>query len=293
MTPARTNGFTLIEMVAVVTIVALVATLAVSRISGVMRTARIQAATRDLTQLRDAFLQPENSYLADLRGIPGFSVGYLRTANLFTATNLYVRLPDDATGRNLRDWSPAWRSAPPGEFCAWHAARHRGWHGPYLKAGLMDFPTSSATRFAGDASFAVRGFFPELTGLRLPDDFKNGLHGCSIYGFPGEPALPDPWGNPYVLQIPPPQAFPGSNTNIADEVRFRYARFVSAGPDGTLSTPCFHPNTTNLWHTSWNARTRRLARQAGLIDGTDRTARGDDLVLFLNRNDTDEPDWDR
>ncbi len=72
--------------------------------------------------------------------------------------------------------------------------------------------------------------------------------------------------------------------------RFGYARVVSAGPDGVLSTPCFQVNHTNEFTTSWNARTRRLARQAGLIDGDDRSARGDDLVLFLSRNDTDEGD---
>jgi hypothetical protein len=31
-----------------------------------------------------------------------------------------------------------------------------------------------------------------------------------------------------------------------------------------------------------------MSRQAGLIDGTNTTARGDDLVLFLMRTDFDE-----
>ena len=87
--------------------------------------------------------------------------------------------------------------------------------------------------------------------------------------------------------MPPPQAFPGV-TNVAEVVRFRYARVVSAGPDGVLDTPCFQPNATNETSTTWTARARRLARQAGRIDGDDVSARGDDLVLFLGRGDLDE-----
>ena len=86
------------------------------------------------------------------------------------------------------------------------------------------------------------------------------------------------------------QAFPGGSTNIPDHVRFRFARIVSAGPDGVLQTPCFTANATNWQFTSWNRDTRRLSRQAGLIDGDNRSARGDDLVLFLTRNDIDEGD---
>jgi hypothetical protein len=41
--------------------------------------------------------------------------------------------------------------------------------------------------------------------------------------------------------------------------------------------------------TNWrNEESRRLSRQAGLIDGNNRAHRGDDLVLFLLRNDVDE-----
>ena len=31
-----------------------------------------------------------------------------------------------------------------------------------------------------------------------------------------------------------------------------------------------------------------MSRQAGLVDGDDFSARGDDLVLFISRNDIDE-----
>jgi hypothetical protein len=67
---------------------------------------------------------------------------------------------------------------------------------------------------------------------------------------------------------------------------------VSAGPDGILATPCFAVNETNEWSAvgvNWaDERMRRLSRQAGLIDGGDRSRRGDDIVLFLSRNDIDE-----
>jgi len=278
------------ELLIVVTIVATIAVFAVSRMGQMARTAKRVAAEQDLQVLRTAFTNPENGYLRDMRGIPGFSPAQLRLANLLVSTNLYGALKgQDGQRADVAGLGVGWAS--PETFTRWDPESERGWRGPYVSHAMGDFPSADATRFADDGSFKARGFYPVLDGLRLPDDFLNSLDGCSIYGFPGEPAILDPWGNPYVLQIPPPQAFPerfGSNTNLPDEVRFRYARVVSAGPDGRLDTPCFMVNTTNRWATSWKERTRRLCRQAGLIDGDDRSARGDDLVLFLVRNDIDE-----
>lgn len=115
------------------------------------------------------------------------------------------------------------------------------------------FPAAEDRRFAGDATFQSRGFFPG--GATSP------------YGVAGDLAAADPWGNPVVLQIPPPSAFAAP----PDEAKqFHCARLVSAGPDGALSTP--------------------LDRLAGrLADGT-ANVRGDDLVLFLNRADVYEPE---
>ena len=278
------------ELLIVVTIVATIAVFAVSRMGQMSRKAKRVATEQDLQVLRTAFTDPENGYLRDMRGIPGFSPAQLRLANLLVSTNLYGALKgQDGERADVAGHGVGWAS--PETFTHWNPESERGWRGPYVRHAMGEFPSADATRFADDSSFKARGFYPVLDGLRLPDDFLNGLDGCSIYGFPGEPAILDPWGNPYVLQIPPPQAFPdrfGSNTNLPDEVRFRYARVISAGPDGRLDTPCFTVNTTNRWATSWNERTRRLCRQAGLIDGDDRSARGDDLVLFLVRNDVDE-----
>ena len=235
----------------------------------------------------------ESGYISDMRGIPGFSLGYLRVANLMISTNLYGFVVGDKThiaGFRVDDPKRAQNivgCAPPKAFTQWDEESGRGWRGPYVNSWTGEFPAESDVRFPEDSTFGSRGFFPPIDGLREPEEFLRGEGGCSIYGFPGEPAVMDPWGNPYVLQIPPAQAFPGSKTNLSDEVRFRYARVVSAGPDGRLQTPCFALNLTNRWDTAWTVDFQRLSRQAGR-SGSDVAARGDDLVLFLVRNDIDE-----
>lgn len=292
------RAFTLIELAIVVAVLAVLALLVVPRCLNVAEGARVAAAQADLATVKSAFLDSSHGYLRDLEGIPGFSRGNLRLANLFMPTNLFGCKIEQGNAYNTQVRSirvdegtesvcQAEGRALPQTFTTWDPVRQRGWHGPYVKAAIRAFPAKDARRNVDDATFAARGFFPPLAHLRLPAVFKNDTR-ASVYGFVGEPAMFDPWGNPYVLQIPPPQAFAGV-TNIADDVRFNYARVVSAGPDGILDTPCFGANTTNFWGaTGWTERQRRLSRQAGLIDGTDRSARGDDLVLFLLRNDLDE-----
>ena len=291
------RGFTLIELTIVVLVLALLSVVALGRYARVAETAKVAAAEADLRTLRDAFVDPAQGYLRDMAGIPGFSCAYLRVGNLFVATNVFGTkvvsgLPQNTQTRGIRvdegtdAVCAAEGRARPSAFTSWDAVRARGWRGPYVKASTGFFPAKDARRDADDAPFGARGFFPELSHLRLPHAFKDDAR-ASVYGFVDEPTLLDPWGNPYVLQIPPPQAFPGV-TNVSDLTRFAYARVVSAGPDGVLDTPCFGANGTNWWATAWNETRRRLARQAGLIDATNRVARGDDLVLFLSRNDVDE-----
>jgi prepilin-type N-terminal cleavage/methylation domain-containing protein len=143
----------------------------------------------------------------------------------------------------------------------------RGWRGPYLRndQGVRNtnparngaFPASDERRTPDEPTFLDRNFF---TG----SDW-------SPYGIPGDLAVADPWGNPIVLQIPPESAFSNS---AAGTKRFRYARLVSAGADGIIATP-----------------RDRLAGLVVLPDGgIDTSARSDDLVLFLNRADTHEPE---
>jgi type II secretory pathway pseudopilin PulG len=138
----------------------------------------------------------------------------------------------------------------------------RGWRGPYLQnvqpvrntnpARQGFFPSADERRDSGDATFLDRHFFETATS--------------SFYGEPGDRAAADPWGNPLVVQVPPVSEF----TVPSVEKRFRYARIVSAGADGVLDTP--------------------RDRLAGLLpDGTS-AARGDDIVIFLNRADVYEPE---
>ena len=61
----------------------------------------------------------------------------------------------------------------------------------------------------------------------------------------------------------------------------------SAGENGILETPCHYANT-NAQMSAWTAEQKLLVRQAGLANREDRSARGDDMVLFLLRNDIDE-----
>ena len=288
-------GFTLVELSVVVLILAVLATLAARRLLRTAEAARITAAEADLATIRDAFLRADDGYLHDLAGIPGFSHAYLRVGNLLVATNVFGSkvVGGVAQTRGIRvdvgseaDCRADGRALPRA-FTQWDEARGRGWRGPYVTAHAGIFPAAGDRRFPSDPTFAERGFFPSLSHLRMPTEFKDPTK-ASVYGFVGEPTLLDPWGNPYVVQIPPPQAFPGV-TNVTDTACFAYARVVSAGPDGVLETPCFGANTTNDWSaTGWSPRRRLLARQAGLADGTNREARGDDLVLFFTRNDVDE-----
>lgn len=286
----RSRGFTLVELMLVVAVISIIAMLAVSKITPFVQKSKLIAAENDLRVLADAFMNLESGYIKDMRGIPGFSLSNMRISNLFVSTNVYGLVGNERLEVERLDDTQKPFCAPPESFVSYDSLSRRGWRGPYIKNISGVFPSASDRRFSDDLTFEERGFFPKLSGLRLPSDFLNRREGCSIYGFPGEGVLVDPWGNPYVLQIPPPQAFANglsSNANLSDETRFNYARIVSAGPNGRLDAPCFSANTTNLWYTSWGERSRRISRQAGLIDG-DYSARGDDIVRFLIRNDVDE-----
>lgn len=273
------KGFTLVEICFVVAILALVAMIAARRFAGVRENARRTVAMHDMRAIRDAFIgdaEPD-CFLDDMERIPGFSPAWLRMANLLTATNLYAY-----AGTRETD----------GAFLSWDAEASRGWRGPYVRidragGGSPLFPSPEDRRDADSPTFAECGFFPKLSHLSVPGDY---IRDSAAYGFAGEPALYDPWGSPYVLQIPPPQAFALSGGMLADvpgEERFRYARIVSAGPDGILSTPCFFGNT-NFTGTAWNAAQRRASIFAGTV-----ASRGDDLVLFLSRSDIFNPNYEK
>lgn len=153
------------------------------------------------------------------------------------------------------------RDAP--GYLEYDPVTQRGWRGPYLEnpapvpntntARNGTFPAANERRFAQDPTFLERHFYTNAT--------------TSPYGTAGDPAAADPWGNPMVLQVPGDDAFSTPTT----AKRILYMRLVSAGPDGVLDTP--------------------LDRTAGMLSDGTTSARGDDLVLFLNRTDVyeDEP----
>ena len=133
----------------------------------------------------------------------------------------------------------------------------RGWRGPYASGvGVANtnalrcggFPAACDRRFASDTTFLQRGFYTNAA--------------ASAYGRPGDLAVADAWGNPVVLQIPPASAF---DSPVTPAGRFRYARLVSAGADGILQVPD--------------------DRLGGMQADGQCPARGDDVVLFLNRAD--------
>ena len=286
------KGFTLIELALAVMLVGIIASLAALRFGNAASSARRRAAEADLHSLRDALLGTRAcpGYLGDMGSIPGFSPALLRVGNLLCSTNLFgvgdARLDDDGE-------TPRPGMAAASAFTSWDAESNRGWRGPYVavSTGIEApngeshlFPKAGDIRFAGDSTFADRGFFPAVSHLSLPSEYRNPDGGRrSVYGFASDPATGDPWGNPYVLQIPPPQAFE-SPSSVSAHKRFHYARFVSAGPDGVLSTPCFQPNAA-----TWSEAARRSSRLAGR-DAHGASARGDDIVLFINRHDIYEED---
>lgn len=272
------RAFTLVEVLCVVAILAIAGMIAVRGVSRFANSSRVRAAECDMAAICDAFTNPEYGLARDLGSLPGFAPASLRIANLLSPTNIWgetlssdlpVRM-DDPDNEFFRAGEGA---AESGAWTKWNSETSRGWRGPYIKAAsIAPFPP------AGEIDDS---FYPSLDHIRLPREFKNRSK-ASAYALTGEAAILDPWARPYVLQIPPPQAFTNV-TGVSSSERFKYARIVSAGPDGIIDTPCYAANT-NSSITVWTSETRRLVRLAGRNEDLS-TSRGDDLVLFLQRND--------
>jgi hypothetical protein len=226
------------ELLVVVTTIAALAALVVGIVDHSRDDAELTVARSSMNTIAAAVngSAANPGYLADMKPVPGFQGSSLRMHDLFSASS-----------------HPAYAEYDP--------VARRGWRGPYLRPGVgpanLDpsrrgrFPAAGDRCFATDPTFQERGFF--------------NVGGISPYGLPGDLAAGDPWGNPFVIQTPPPAAFAGST---GDAKRFRYSRVLSAGPDGVLTTPA--------------------DRLAGMLEDGTTPGRGDDLVMFLNRSDVHE-----
>jgi hypothetical protein len=222
-----------VEAVVVLVILAALAGLVVPLVGTICQDAELTICRALLVTVREAICGTGGApgFLSDMATVPGFVAADMGLQDLFEGSS----------------------------YPEYDLETRRGWRGPYLLPGRGvensnaarqgRFPAALEVRFAGDETFLARGFFTDAT--------------TSPYGVPGDRALGDPWGNPVVLQVPP-----DPDGRVVPAERFRYARLVSAGPDGDLETP--------------------LDFLAGrLADGT-APDRGDDLVLFLSRGDCHE-----
>lgn len=245
-----TGGFTLLELTVVLVILAALAALVVPMVGDQQETNATVTNNASLTALRDSIIGNAGGpgLYADVRyAFPsGYDSDDLRVSHLF-----WNRLDGTNTNPVIQPYALETR---------------KGWRGPYLRGGapvlnvrpdaFNIFPASTDRRFDGDTTFAVRGFFPG---------------GTTLYGSLGEPAIGDAWGNPVVLQIPSND--PNGVAFTTPEAAWKYARIVSAGPNGVLNT------VINNVH---------LQALAGKQLDNSAPARDDDVVIYLNRADIHE-----
>jgi type II secretory pathway pseudopilin PulG len=134
---------------------------------------------------------------------------------------------------------------------------------PTLPLELQRFDPYSQLGWRGPYLLQATGRYGQLSGSSFV--FRTGFH--ALYGQPEDPALLDAWGNPIVLQIEM------DGVSGRSEAEGKYARLVSAGPNGRIDT---------------------LVGSRNLIPGGVSTLHlslaecGDDLVYFLRTADTRE-----
>ena len=234
------RGFTLLEMVVVVAILAALAGLVLPALNSTQASAQADLTQVTMANLRSGWLQ----LAQDVKFSSGFDYTQCRMADLFVKDG-GIHVP----------------------FAAWDHNSHLGWNGPYVSANqpvanfthptsTLVYPDVDDKRFNGDAeTFRTRNFFKS--------------DGSDLYGHVGDPVAADTWGNPVVLQIPIAGTTFTDKSGVAHVLNsvdcWKFARVVSAGPDGKIQTD---PNDPLAGRTS-----------------TGVTSRGDDIILFLNRAD--------
>lgn len=228
-------GFSLLEAAVVIAVLAVLASLLVIKVDHTMEDAQNTAARASMTAVRDAFVGAAvgRGYVDDMKFTPGFALTTIQVSDLLDP-------PDNPV-------------APNPNPLLFNPVTQRGWRGPYVQNPLP----------VRNPQSLHPGFYPAPGDKQFPQDLTFGeRHFTSEYGSPGDRAVADPWGNPIVLQIPPASAIKDSTV----ELRWKYARLVSAGPNGVLETPL-------------NDRLAGRKMNDGVED------RNDDLVLFLSRPD--------
>jgi len=252
--PQRTTGgFTLIELLIVVAILAAMAGLIIPIFSESQETNTVQITQVTLSNVREALngAATKQGYFSDMKYVPGYSL--VNDGNSSTLDFHLGHVVD--------------RALFEGTGLQYNNETRRGWRGPYLQNELLVHIVEA------DGSPSIRrGQYPDAGDRRTPTDTTFGSRGFnnSTYGTAGERAIGDQWGNPIVVQIPV-----ASGTLPTPELRLRFARLVSAGPNGVLETP-LNP----------------LAGMMEVSGKVNTAARGDDIILFVQRTDLYEATYD-
>jgi len=247
--PHRTTcGFTLIELLLVVAILAAMAGLVIPMFSESQENTTHQIADVTLSNIREALngAATKPGYLSDMKYVPGYSL--VDDGSSSTVDFHLGHLVDRALFES--------------SAFAFNTETRRGWRGPYVQNELI----------VQNINELRRGQFPDPTDKRTAADTTFGSRGFNntTYGTVGDRAIGDHWGNPIVVQVPSASA-----TLPTTELRLRFARLVSAGPNGVLETP-LNP----------------LAGMVVVSGAVNTAARGDDIILFIQRTDLYEATYD-
>lgn len=225
----KRRGLTLLELLVVLTILISLSTIIVPMIGSFGRKSQVVATRENLFRLQELIC---NRYLADMGELPrpkldGSGKDPLGVSRVNHPQLRYLFVNPDTEDITTIQESNRLMS-------------QRRWQGPYVRHGGARYQQVDAKGFL--ANYGIGDVFegdpPQITTR-------------------GDPAILDAWGRPIVLQEPDDGAAGTTNDK-------KYARLVSAGPNGIIDTPLtvLMPDDTNT-----------------------ATGRGDDIIVFLFRHD--------
>lgn len=213
-------GLTLLELIVVLVILAALAGMVIPQLTGTNKQAALAVTAQSMKQLQTLI---SNRYYVDMLATStaslsggvlvvsaGPAIPGLPSANVADATRV-VNPQIQFLFFNPLSYSSGHYYANPSTT---YSSTGMGWNGPYLLSGVAGtYPDSSVAR-PSDPSGQTWG----------------SLGYTSTYGLPGDATIVDAWGGPIVIQLPPLQ--PTDDPTHAE----RYARLVSGGSDGAIST---------------------------------------------------------